>query len=414
MNEIINLAPVIFDEEEKWSIKNPKYADHIKTPRAGGIYTHHGIYVSNKEVIHFASEDSDNLLGTTNEIISTNLNTFLRGGELFVREYTAEEKCELRTNDQIVKYARACKGDDGYNLAFNNCEHFTNMCTFAEHRSTQVEKVLLPIQKENSMFSLLGGLFGGKDKDKNITTTTYEPDKVRVAEIENQTKLMLKKLEAENIKLNSDMQKELVSHMIEEEKSLIQAKAEGYSYLLKEIAQFSNNLIELRIEKNNELQSQQSKSEKEIISYYNDFSKSLEESNRDFELNHLPKLTEMRDKYQKDSASYETYTKMIDERLRLHLQKMSDETAFFREQRVKRLESSRDIHKILERHLNEMNTKMIEIANEKSNLLELQDNERTLLEQTKINLIEDKNVEKNLEVKDIKEIENGDMEIVNG
>jgi len=374
----------IIDEEEQWTVKKPKPADHIKTPRAGGVYTHHGIYISDKEVIHFASEDSDNLLGTGNEIINTDLSVFLKGGELFVREYSAEEKTELWSDSTIITYARSCIGDDGYNLVFNNCEHFCNECTFGEHKSKQVEDVINPLSRGGSKMGFLRDLFS---KDKTITTTTYEPDKVRVAEIENQTKLMLKKLEAENIKLNADLQKELVTLMINEEKSLIQAKAEGYSYLLNEISQFSQSMIELRIQKNIELVKNQNETEKDIISYYNDFSKQLEEQNRDFELNHLPQLNKMRNDYEKDSASYTTYSKLIEERLKLHIVNISEETNFFRNQRTKRLESSRVIHQIIEQHLNEINTQMLKIANDKSNLLELKDNEKALLEQAKIKMI---------------------------
>ena len=383
-----NLLPTkftIINEEEQWSLKKPKPADHIKTPRAGGVYTHHGIYISDEEVIHFASEDSDNLLGIGNEIISTNLSVFLKGGKLFVREYSEEEKSELWDDNTIITYARSCIGDNGYNLVFNNCEHFCNECTFGEHRSKQVDDVLNSFPKGGNKMGFFSNLF---NKDKNITTTTYEPDKVRVAEIENQTKLMLKKLEAENIKLNANLQKELVADMINEEKSLIQAKVEGYGHLLEEISNFSKNLIELRIEKSIEIEKNQNESEVEIIKYYDDFQQRLEEKNRDFELEHLPELNKMRDNYKKNSDSYKTFSKVIEERLKHYFSSLSEETKFFREQRSKRLESSREIHKILEQHLNEINTQMLEIADKKSNLLELQDNEKTLLEKPRLNFID--------------------------
>ena len=39
--------------EEIWVQKNPVMGDHIRVKRMHGIYTHHGIYVSDNEVIHF-------------------------------------------------------------------------------------------------------------------------------------------------------------------------------------------------------------------------------------------------------------------------------------------------------------------------------------------------------------------------
>ncbi len=314
------------------------------------------------------------------------MSIFLKGGELFVREYSAEEKTELWNDETIIHYARSCIGDDGYNVVFNNCEHFCNQCTLGEHKSKQVEDVLNPFNRGGSkMLGLLTKLF---TKDK--TMTTYEPDKVRVAEIENQTKMMLKKLEAENIVLNAKMQKELVSHMIEQEAVLIQAKIEGYSTLLKEIGNFNNSLIELRIEKSIELEQNQNENEKDILSYYENFENKLNENNNDFELNHLPKLNVMRDGYEKGSASYEIYSQMIIERVKLHIQKMTEDAHFFREQRVKRLETSRDIHKALQANLNEMNKKMLEIASKKSDLLEISENEKILLEQSQSKMLENK------------------------
>lgn len=37
--------------EEIWVQKNPVMGDHIRVKRMHGIYTHHGIYVSDNEVI---------------------------------------------------------------------------------------------------------------------------------------------------------------------------------------------------------------------------------------------------------------------------------------------------------------------------------------------------------------------------
>jgi hypothetical protein len=148
MNKINYILPTSNNdennEEEIWVKKKPKYADHIKVWR-NNIYTHHGIFVSNNEIIHFASRDGDNLTGSDNEIHKTDLRSFLRGGVLEVKVYNSEELAQLNPPDVIVKIARSLVGDDGYNLVFNNCEHFANYCTLGEHRSHQVEKVINPI-----------------------------------------------------------------------------------------------------------------------------------------------------------------------------------------------------------------------------------------------------------------------------
>ena len=368
--------------EEIWVKQKPKYADHIKVWR-NSFYTHHGIFVSNNEIIHFASRDGDNLTGSDNEIHKTDLRSFLRGGILEVKVYNSEELAQLNPPNVIVKIARSLVGDDGYNLVFNNCEHFANYCTLGEHRSHQVEKVINPIIRRNSMWP-----FG--NKDKNITTTIYEPDKVRVAEIENKTKLLLKELEAKNIRLKTDMQKEIISHLVEEEKILMQAKIEGYNYLLKGIAEFKDQLLGLRIERRLEIENSHNENNIKTNNYYDEIENKINEEAKDFELNHIPDLLNKLEEYEKDTKSYEIYLSFIEKRTNAHLKKLTDDIKYFRQQRTNQIASSNDLRKILEEHLNEINFRFLELADNKSDLIGLSENEKSLLEQNKNSLIESK------------------------
>ncbi len=77
---------LLFDVEpqEIWNYTQSKKGDHIRVSR--GIYNHHGVYISDEEVIHFTGVDNDNILDwSKNEVIKTNLDEFLRGGELEVK-----------------------------------------------------------------------------------------------------------------------------------------------------------------------------------------------------------------------------------------------------------------------------------------------------------------------------------------
>ena len=382
MNIIKNPTDILLieEEEELWVEKEPKAGDHIKVSR--GLYTHHGIFIGYNEVIHFASkDDSDDILGDNNEVISTSLDKFLRGGLLEVKEYTEDELDDLYPVNDIISYARHCLGDSGYNLIFNNCEHFTNMCTLGEHRSKQVENILGVGGKKMGLFTFL---FGGKKRE--TVSTTYEPDKVRVAEIEAQAKLMLEKLKGENIKINTQMQKELASHLIEQEKLLMQAKIEGFNNIVDKLASLSNEMILIRIEKMKELEVAQNESEKEIIAYYDEFANRLEEKNRDFEMNHLPNLNKQRDSYEKGNASWNTYNKLINKRLERYFDEMQKEAESFRKQREKRLDSTIRIREIVELQLNEISKKTLELVEKKSKFLE--SNNQVLLENSKINKLQ--------------------------
>ncbi len=224
-------------------------------------------------------------------------------------------------------------------------------------------------------------LFG--NREKRITTTVYEPDKVRVAEIENKTKILLKELEARNIRLKADMQKEIVSHLVEEEKALIEAKIEGFNSLLNYIAEFNKQLLELRIEKNLEIEKTQSDNIKKINEYYDEIERNIDEKDKNFALEYLPKLYEQLEKYDPNTDSYRMYKSFIEKRMEEHLLSLTSDIKYFREQKNIQLAFSNELRRILEIHLNEMNKKMLSFAKEKSGLISLNKNETSLLEQSK-------------------------------
>lgn len=131
-----------------WELKKPSYGDQIRVSR--GMYTHHGIYISEDSVIHFAPPGNTDVLDpSAARIINTSLAEFLKAGVLEVRVYTEEELKRKRQPKEIVSEALSHLGEGGYNIVSNNCEHFSNLCAFGKKESNQVEAV----------FSLL---FGGR------------------------------------------------------------------------------------------------------------------------------------------------------------------------------------------------------------------------------------------------------------
>ena len=123
-------------------MKKPNYGDQIRVNR--GLYYHHGIYVSDDEVIQYASPKGSEISPETALIISTTLDEFLKGGVVEVREYDNNELNKVRSKDEIVKFAKSQLGTGlgEYNLIDNNCEHFSNYCAFGEKKSNQVEDIL--------------------------------------------------------------------------------------------------------------------------------------------------------------------------------------------------------------------------------------------------------------------------------
>ena len=94
-------------------------------------YFHHGIYVGNGRVIHYAGW-FHSARGLVEEVT---LEQFTEGRAYSIGRAPADR----HRGAQIVLRARARLGERSYDLLRNNCEHFCNWCQLGECRSEQVE-----------------------------------------------------------------------------------------------------------------------------------------------------------------------------------------------------------------------------------------------------------------------------------
>lgn len=337
---IIDLLPM-----EEWSYQFPECGSHIRVKRMGGMYTHHGIYISQHEVIHFTGEEDDNIMDwSNNEVICTDLTRFLNGGVLEVKIYTEEEKVDLYPVEDIVSYARSCLGDKNYNLLFNNCEHFANICTLGRFRSQQVEtlgKLLLPSpilggKTTMGLFDLIGNIFGSKNKNTSnrstsTTTTTYDPDKVKVAEIERETTLRLAGFENERIHLAKNAQLELMEKQLYCQEALIEAHARGLSHTAQVLIKVGEDLNELTRQRLEIIEA----GSMQLIQQYEDFYAQLnhnisEEYYTFIELK-LPALLSTLEKFEEGSSSHQMYQKNLDHLSSFQLSSMLEQRAGLKE-----------------------------------------------------------------------------------
>jgi len=125
----------------KWLLKEPRPSDMVRV-KLGDIY-HYGIYVSDDEVIQFGPAPSQRLTLKDSEIevIASDIDAFLVGGFLEVGELERKEKKKSRGEKKIIEYARAKLGMRGYNILYNNCEHFANECVFGVASCSQADDV---------------------------------------------------------------------------------------------------------------------------------------------------------------------------------------------------------------------------------------------------------------------------------
>jgi hypothetical protein len=106
---------------------------HLVVSRRG--YRHHGIYVGQGRVIHYAGP----FLYPRGCVEEIALAQFADG-----RPVSVGDAPDWRCAEDIVRRARSRLGECRYDLLSNNCEHFCSWCELGEARSSQVESLKTP------------------------------------------------------------------------------------------------------------------------------------------------------------------------------------------------------------------------------------------------------------------------------
>ena len=302
-----------FEPTEIWAFKKPKRGDHIRVCRMNGLYYHHGIFVSADEVIHFTGEDDDSILDWSKaRVIKTDLKNFLRGGEVEVKEYTDAEIDDLYPVEGIVSYARACLGDDDYNLIFNNCEHFANACTLDKYRSRQVENFFGG--KNMGIWSSIKSFFGfgsSSSRSSSSYNYNYEPDKVKIAEIERDTKLKLADKESERIELMRDAQIELYKAQAISQAAIEKARVDGMVAMSNQMVILQEKMLDIAKKRIAIIEEGSLPIIREIENFYSEVGEKISAHSDEYNTKKLPQLLEILRQYDKDSPEHEIYSAQI-------------------------------------------------------------------------------------------------------
>ncbi len=115
-----NLFKSVFNDNEDLKLKK---GDHIKVSL--GVYEHHGIYTGEGTVVQRTQDGIDEVP----------LEEFSEGHGIEVVKYDDR----LGKRKDVVRRARSHVGEEGYNLLFENCEHFANEMVSGSASSEQVD-----------------------------------------------------------------------------------------------------------------------------------------------------------------------------------------------------------------------------------------------------------------------------------
>ena len=426
------IVDVDYSVKEYWIQRKPQMGDHIRVMRIGGLYAHHGVYVSDDEVIHFTGKEDDSILDWSKpEVISSDLDYFLKGGVLEVKVYTDEEFVDLYSPEQIVTYARACLGDKGYNLAFNNCEHFANVCTLGRFRSNQVERVLLgkfPNEEDKKMglFETVGkaikSLFSNGRSHSNggsvgRSTTTYEPDKVkiaeaeanakvraaeieanakvraaeieanakaRVAEIEADSKAQQARTEIERIELEKEAQLDYLRFQAESQKALIYAQTQGASVMAQTIISFQEKMDELAKNRLLIIENATLPIIRDIETFYVELQHRIEEDNFIYDTEKLPALLALLEKYEESSPVFNLYYKKVEDDIASQAEHYRQQIAEVAQRQTQVISGFMDSKKLIVEQTKQITAKLVDTFQQQtlqinSTTFSLQGNSTTLL-----------------------------------
>lgn len=126
--------------------REPALGAHLETSRVG--YNHHGVYVGDGKVVHYAGFCRRWRAGPVEEVT---LFGFSVGHTIRIVEHPT---CTYAPRE-IVDRARSRLGERDYRLLTNNCEHFCNWCIRGLSHSTQAERpaaLALRLVKKGTQF----------------------------------------------------------------------------------------------------------------------------------------------------------------------------------------------------------------------------------------------------------------------
>lgn len=161
----------------------------------------------------------------------------------------------------------------------------------------------------------ISDLFGGSSSsgggNRSTSNTTYEPDKVKIAEIERDTKLQLATLETERIEIMKNARIEALEKEYYFKVAYEEAKARGLTCMAQTIIAMQDRLNQITEKRLEIIEKGSLPIIKEIEGFYSELGTKIQADNEDYNVRKLPLLLETMQKFEKGSDAYKMYGEMI-------------------------------------------------------------------------------------------------------
>ncbi|MBE8232094.1 MAG: hypothetical protein HAW67_00050 [Endozoicomonadaceae bacterium] len=152
----------------------------------------------------------------------------------------------------------------------------------------------------------------GDSRSSRSDYSSYEPDKVKIAEIEQETQLQLAGKEQERIELMKNAKIEILREEAMLRDAHDQAKIKGFKEMSEAIILLQERFNDVSEKRLAIIEQGSFEIIKDIETFYRQLQVELENNDIEFTENKLPKLLDQLEKYEEGTASHTLYNKKID------------------------------------------------------------------------------------------------------
>lgn len=206
----------------------------------------------------------------------------------------------------------------------------------------------------------VGGVFGGgssgnRDRDyggsysssSSSTVTNYDPDKVKIAELENQRVELVKNAQLELIEFNAQM-----------EATLLEAKCKGFVLMQKSMMDMLKEVNILAEQRLALLEKGSQENILQVEKIYGELAKDIQ--NDDFMVQKIPELLHLANQFAEDSPSHKLYMTGIEREIATHFDFKSSQLRLLGERCQTVVNSVISSKEKMQAHIDEVVVKRIE------------------------------------------------------